>query len=128
MLSKRTWVILKGSSFIWNYLLCVLIYYYFTLSFLLDFELHGYWRKKILKSFPPSADLALDNIYIYILWYVQNFGITLSRTYDVIFLKYDLFSHVSSKNSVTNVWRMSWPFTSLEVLLVMWTQFGTTKR
>ena len=28
-------------SFIWNYLLCILIYHYFTLISL-DFELHGY--------------------------------------------------------------------------------------
>ena len=37
----------KGFSFIWNYLLCTLVYHYFTLRSLLDFELRGYCRKKI---------------------------------------------------------------------------------
>ena len=61
-------MIFKGFSFEWNYLLCILIYY-FPLNSFSDFEFRGYYRKK-KQSFLPSTDLTLDNIRIYIYIYI----------------------------------------------------------
>ena len=63
-------MIFKRFSFIWNYLLWILICYYFTLSSLWDFELQGYWKKK--NRIVPTINWLRFRIYIYIYIYIHT--------------------------------------------------------
>ena len=80
---KKICVSFKGFFLLFGIISSFILIYYFTLSFLLDFELQVYRRKKDPKIewFPPSADVALDNIRIYIYFFVFTY------TYICIFIR-----------------------------------------
>ena len=68
-----TYIYIPCKKNLWNYLLCILVYYYSSWSSLLDFELHGYCRKKIRKQNPSHHRLTWRWIlYIYVTQMEEN--------------------------------------------------------
>ena len=78
MIITKIWVILKGFSFLWNRLLSNLIYIDHSFGFWITWILLKENPK--IESFPPLADLALDNIRVYIYIYIYIFTNLLSTS------------------------------------------------